>query len=181
VSPIAITLGVLLLYAALAFNRAVRLRNLLREGWSDIDVQLKKRHDLVPRLVECTKGYEKHERESLQKVVLARNLARTDQPSMALVESEETLNRALVDVLMIVESYPALKADVVFGDLMKSLVTVEESLEMARRYYSGAVRTYNTFIESFPQNLWTKALGFKTGEYFEISSVLERLNPAVKL
>lgn len=149
------------------FNRLVRARNQQSEAWSGVDVQLKKRTDLVPALVECVAAYRDHEASVQQRVTEARSM--TD-PVLEM--------RALVAVA---ESYPELKAGTNFQDLMKKLVAIEEDLQFARRYYNGSVRDFRNLAETFPNNLVAGALGFKPGEFFEVDSVLQRSNPGVQL
>lgn len=170
--------GVLL---AMAYNRLIRCRNLVAEGLSGIDVQLKRRHELIPSLVECVRGYQGFERSLLEDLTRLREGA--DQAaSMADVNERETqLNGGLVSFFARVEAYPDLKASAAFADLSKQLVDTEDALQYARRYYNGAVRDLNIAVESFPSNLVASAFGFRTADYFQVESVAQRTAPTVSL
>lgn len=160
-----------------SYNRLVRHTNLVREGWSGIDVQLVRRHELVPNLVAVVQAYAKHERDVLTDVTHQRSAA----PSAELQARENELTSQLRSVLALVESYPALRADENFRTLQRQLVDVEEHLQMARRYYNGTVRDNNVAVESFPSNLVAKAFGFGTKPFFEVESATAREAPAVTL
>lgn len=168
---------VVLLAIALAFNRLVRHRNLVREAWSGIDVQLKRRHDLVPGLVEIVRGHAAFERGVLEEVSRLRADARA---SRALQDGENALATQLRGLLAVAEAYPQLRAGESFLDLQKRLADVENQLQMARRYYNGTVRDYNTAVESFPSNLVAHAFGFGLEEFFQVESALERAVPEVR-
>lgn len=157
--------GLLLLWAAIAFNLMVRDRNRLREAWSGIDVQLKRRADLVPALVEVVKGYAGHEKKLFTDV--------------AAMRSSKDVVAGLKGVFAYVENYPQLKADKNFLDLQKNLSDVEDDLQYARRYYNGTVRDYNTRIQSFPSLLLAGPAGFREEKFFEVEYVTERKNPDV--
>jgi len=162
---------------ALAFNRLVRHRNLVREAWSGIDVQLKRRHDLVPSLVESVRGHATFERGVLEDVTRLRG----DAPaSRALQDGENALSAQLRGLLAVVEAYPQLRAGESFLELQKRLAEVENHLQMARRYYNGTVRDYNTVVESFPSNLVAGAFGFTLADFFQVESALERAVPEVR-
>jgi LemA protein len=158
-------LGLLLLWAAVSFNLMVRDRNRLREAWSGIDVQLKRRADLVPALVEVVKGYAGHEKKLFTDV--------------AALRSPKEVVEGLKTVLAYVENYPQLKADKNFLDLQKNLSGVEDDLQYARRYYNGTVRDYNSRIQSFPNLLLAKPAGFAEQKFFEVDYVTERKSPDV--
>jgi LemA protein len=157
--------GILILVIALLFNRMVRDRNLLKEAWSGIDVQLKRRADLVPALVEVVKGYAGHEKKLFSDVA-------------ALRTPKEVVD-GLKSVFALVENYPQLKADKNFLDLQKNLSGIEDDLQYARRYYNGCVRNYDTRIESFPNIILAKLFGFQEEKFFEVEYVTERTNPDV--
>lgn len=157
--------GLLLLWAAIAFNLMIRDRNLLKEGWSGIDVQLKRRADLVPALVEVVKGYAGHEKKLFTDVAAAR--------------TPQDVAQGLKNVFALVENYPQLKADKNFLDLQKNLSEIEDDLQYARRYYNGCVRNYNTRIESFPGLILARAANFQPEKFFEVEYVTERKNPDV--
>ena len=130
------------------YNRLVKARNQLREGWSGIEVQLKRRHELVPALVECVKGYRAHEEELLEAVARERTVAQSARGVSEAGVAEKALARDLGRIVALVEAYPDLKADEVFFGLMKDLVEVEAQLQYARRYYNGSVRDLNNIVES---------------------------------
>lgn len=155
----------LALLLVILYNRLVQSRNLLREGWSGIDVQLKRRADLVPALVEVVKGYSGHEQKALQDVT-------------ALRKPQDVVG-GLKQVLALVESYPDLKADKNFLELQNNLTEIEDNLQYARRYYNGCARNYNIKVQSFPGNLVAKAFGFKEEPYFEVEYATERKIPDV--
>ncbi len=155
----------LVLSASLLFNRLIRDRNLLKEAWSGIDVQLKRRADLVPALVEVVKGYAGHEKKLFTDV--------------ASLRTPKEVVDGLKSIFVLVESYPNLKADKNFLDLQKNLSDIEDGLQYARRYYNGTVRNYNTRVQTFPSLLLAKPFGFKEGPFFEVEYVTERKNPDV--
>jgi LemA protein len=169
---IAAVIALALLWAAV-FNRLVVLRARVSEAWAGIDVQLKRRHDLVPNLVEVVKGYAAHERQTLEGATALRTGSR--------VEMENTLTGALTGLLALVERYPALKADAQFLDLQRELTEIEEQVQYARRYYNGTVRDYNVLATSFPSALVAGPFGFRPEEYFEIKLATERDAPEVTL
>ena len=168
---------VVLVVVALAFNRLVRHRNLVREAWSGIDVQLKRRHDLVPNLVESVRGHATFERTVLEEVTRLRGAPRA---SRALQDGENALATQLRGLLAVAEAYPQLRAGESFLGLQQRLTEVENQLQMARRYYNGAVRDYNIAVESFPSNLVARAFGFTLEEFFQVESALERAVPEVR-
>ena len=168
---------VVLVVVALAFNRLVRHRNLVREAWSGIDVQLKRRHDLVPNLVESVRGHATFERTVLEEVTRLRGAPRA---SRALQDGENALTTQLRGLLAVAEAYPQLRAGESFLGLQQRLTEVENQLQMARRYYNGAVRDYNIVVESFPSNLVARAFGFTLEEFFQVESALERAVPEVR-
>ena len=159
------------------FNRLVRERNMVREGWSGIDVQLKRRHDLVPNLVESVRGHATFERTVLEEVTRLRGAPRA---SRALQDGENALTTQLRGLLAVAEAYPQLRAGESFLGLQQRLTEVENQLQMARRYYNGAVRDYNIVVESFPSNLVARAFGFTLEEFFQVESALERAVPEVR-
>lgn len=161
-----------ILWGVVAYNRLVRGRNQLREGWSGIEVQLKRRHDLVPALVECVKAYQSHERETLTAVTQART---PDNP--ADTAAEQQFSRDLGKVVALAEAYPDLRANAQFLKLMKELVTIEDQLQYARRYYNGSARDLNNHVESFPSNLIARLGGFQTTPFFEVEQASDRLPP----
>lgn len=161
------------------YNGLVRKRNLVREAWSGIDVQLKRRYDLIPNLVETVKGYSKHEEGIFTEVARLRSAAINASSPEAKGHAEAALTAGLRTVFAVAEGYPELKSNENFRDLQQSLQKVEEELQLARRYYNGTTREYNTSIESFPNVLLAGAMGFKQAGYFELDDVSERNAPKV--
>lgn len=168
-----------LLLLIFLYNRLIRLRNRIREGWSGIEVQLKRRHDLIPSLVEVVKGFAGHEKEVLENVTRERTAAVDANGAANVSRAEENLAKGVVRLMALVEAYPDLKSDENFRDLMKELVNTEDELQYARRYYNGAVRDLNNAIESIPTNVVAWAFRFEEGEFFEVSNEAERMAPKV--
>jgi LemA protein len=152
----------------LLFNRLVAARNLARQGYADIDVQLKRRADLVPALVEAVKGYAAYEKALLTAIVDARSAALAGRAGEERFGLERSLGQGLKQLVALAEAYPNLKADASFRDLSARLVEVEDQLQFARRFYNGAVKEYLTRIESFPDLLIAKPLGFRPMPFFEL-------------
>lgn len=171
---------VLVFYGVSIYNRLVKLKNLVEEAWSGIDVQLKKRYNLIPNLVETVKGYAKHESETFEKVVQARAQAQSAQSVEGQQAAENQLGKALVNLFAVAEQYPDLKANTNFLDLQEQLSIVEQDIERARRYYNGTVRDKNILVESFPSNLFANAFGFSKSPFFELDNEAERTVPEVK-
>ena len=157
----------LLAWAVFAYNRLVRLRNQWRTAWADIDVQLQRRHDLVPQLVSTVGAYAGHERATLDAVTALRAKAMATRDTAALGAVEGELEQALGRLVAVVEAYPDLKASANFLQLQRDLVEVEEHLQYARRFHNGAVRDYNTAIERFPDLLVARASGFGPAAFFQ--------------
>jgi len=154
-------------WAGLVYNRLVRLRNQVGAGWSDIDVQLMRRHDLVPRLVEAVRAYAGHEKALLENVTALRAQALATQSPARLAAVERELEQGLGRLMVIQEAYPDLKASENFLQLQRGLVEVEDHLQYARRFYNGAVRENNDGVQRFP-DLWVaRAFGFAEAEFFE--------------
>lgn len=166
-------------WSILTFNRFVRLRNQLREGWSGIDVQLKRRHDLVPALVETVKGVRDHEREVLEAVVRERSEAQGATDASSASAPEAALSRDLGRVIAIAEDYPEIRSDKHFLQLMRDLVEIEETLQYARRYYNGSVRDWNNLVESFPSRIVARVARFHPAYFFEVDKACERLPPSI--
>ncbi|GAA3061977.1 LemA family protein [Rhizobium viscosum] len=175
-------LVVIALYVVFIYNGLVRSRQMAEEAWSGIDVQLKRRADLIPNLIETVKGYAAHEKSTLEEVVELRNKAQAvpagDVAGRAQVEG--LLGQALGRVMALAEAYPDLKANQNFSELQASLETMESEIQMARRYYNGAARDLNVKVESFPSNLVAGQFGFSKREYFEIANEADRAVPTVK-
>lgn len=162
------------------YNRLVRLRNQAESAWADIDVQLKRRYDLIPNLVETVKGYASHERETLEAVIDARNRAMSASGPAEQAEAENLLTGALKSLFALAEDYPELRAVEGFTKLQGSLEAIERDIQNARRYYNAVVRDLNTSIEQFPSNLVANAFRFHQKEYFELTDEAEREAPRVE-
>ena len=175
-----VLVGLVLLFGITFYNQLVKLKNMVAEGWSGIDVQLKKRANLIPNLVDTVKGYMTHERELLEKVTdLRARSTRTADPAEK-GKLEGALTRSLAQIFAVAEQYPDLKANQNFLDLQGQLSDIENDIEMARRYYNGTVRNLNIKVESFPSNIVAGMFGFSTAEFFEIEDPSVRDTPAVK-
>ncbi len=178
-----IVLGVfalIALWAVAIFNKLVKNRNLVLEGWSGIDVQLKRRYDLIPNLVETVKGYAGHEREVLARVVELRNSAASAQTATEKAPIENMLTQTLRQLFALAEAYPDLKANQNFLDLQGQLSEIEEQIQFSRRYYNGTARDMNILVQSFPSNIIANSFGFKMADYFEIELATERETPKVE-
>jgi LemA protein len=150
------------------YNGLVQLKVRAESAWSDIDVQLKRRHDLVPNLVETVKGYASHEKGTFEAVVEARSRAMSAQSPAARAEAENMLTGALKSLFALAEAYPQLRAAENFGQLQQQLSSIEDAIQNARRYYNAVVRDLNTKIQQFPSNVIARAFGFREREFFEI-------------
>ncbi len=165
------------------YNSLIRLKNRVDEAWSDIDVQLKRRYDLIPNLVETVKGYAGHEKETLEKVVQARNMAMQAQSggdAKKQAEAENALSSTLKSIFALAESYPNLKANENFLELQRELTDTEDKIQASRRFYNGNVRDFNTKLQVFPTNMMAGMLNFKARDYFEIGDEKEREAVSVK-
>jgi LemA protein len=169
-------------YAVIIYNQLVSKRQMVREGWSGIDVQLKRRTDLIPNLMETVKGYMAHERETLDAVVSARARATSaaSEGPEARARAEGELSSALGRLLAVAEAYPDLKANITFLEFQTALQGIEDEIQMARRYYNGAVRNLNIQVESFPSNLVANVFKFSQAQYFELDNEAQRAVPQVK-
>ena len=170
------------LYVVFIYNGLVKARQMKEEAWSGIDVQLKRRADLIPNLIETVKGYAAHEKSTFEEVVNLRNRAQAvpagDVEGRA--QAEGLLSQALGKLFALAEAYPDLKANTNFLELQRSLETIEGELQMSRRYYNGAARDLNVKVESFPSNLVAGLFGFAKAPYFEIDNPADRAVPTVK-
>ena len=184
-----VTLIILAVIVALAgwliamYNGLIKLKNRVKEAWSDIDVQLKRRYDLIPNLIETVKGYAKHESETFEKVVEARSAAMLAQKSGSAEEqaaAENMLSSTLKSIFALSEAYPDLKANQNFLELQRELTDTEDKIQASRRFYNGNVRDFNTKIEVFPTNLIAGMLNFKKFEFFEVKTEEERENVKVE-
>ncbi len=167
------------LWIASSYNGLVRLRNALQNAWAQIDVQLKRRHDLVPNLVETVKGYATHERETLEKVTQARNIAVNAKGVAERAEAENILTGTLKSLFAVAEAYPDLKANVNFLNLQEELTSTENKVAFSRQYYNDSVMNYNTRIEVFPTNVVANLFGFTRREFFEVQDPGQREAPKV--
>jgi LemA protein len=169
------------IYAIAIYNRLVSSRQMSEEAWSGIDVQLKRRADLVPNLVETVKGYASHERGVFEEVVELRNKAQAVPPGdvEARAKAESALSLGLGRLMAVAEAYPDLKASANFVELQNELANLESEIQMARRYYNGAVRNLNTMVESFPSNIVAGQFRFEKRQYFEIEEPGDRAVPKV--
>ena len=162
-----LVVAALLAWVVFAFNRLVRLRNQVRAGWSDIDVQLLRRHDLVPMLVEAVKAYAGHEKSLFERVTALRTEAMSARSPTHLATVEAALEHEVGRLLVLNEAYPELKASENFLRLQRDLVDVEDHLQFARRFYNGAVRALNDGVQKFPDLLVARSFGFRPAEFFE--------------
>jgi LemA protein len=164
------------------YNRLVTLRQRVREAWSDIDVQLKRRYDLIPNLVETVKGYAAHEKGVFESVTQARanaiSAGATGSPEQR-AQAENILTGALRSVFAVAEAYPQLQASQNFRDLQENLTATEDKIAFARRFYNGNVRDYNTGLQTFPTNILAGMFGFTAEQYFELADAKERETPKV--
>ncbi|MCJ7997974.1 LemA family protein [Rhizobium cremeum] len=179
---ILVILAAVALYVVYVYNGLVKSRQMTEEAWSGIDVQLKRRADLIPNLIETVKGYAAHEKGTLEEVVELRNRAQA-VPSgdvAGRAQAEGLLGQALGRVIALAEAYPDLKANQNFLELQKSLETIEGEIQMSRRYYNGAARDLNVKVDSFPSNLVARNFGFGKAGYFEIANEADRAVPTVK-
>lgn len=162
-----------------AYNKFVKKRNKCQEAFATMDVYMKKRYDLIPNLVECVKGYAKHEKETLSAVIEARNMAQNSGSVSEKFNNENILSGTLKSLFALREAYPDLKANVQFVDLQKQLQTVEEDIAKSRTYYNAIVNDFNTSIESFPNNIIANMFKFKRMPLFEIDGTM-RENVEIK-
>ena len=170
---------IVVLGVALTYNRLVRLRNMVKEGWSDIDVQLKRRATLIPNLVETVKGYVGHERSLLSEIANLRSRSLQAQGVGQKGEIETALSKSLGSLMAVAEGYPDLKANQNFLELQKELTEIEDQIQAARRYYNGTVRNLNIAVESFPSNIAAKLFIFVQAEFFAIDDANDRQAPHV--
>ncbi len=177
-----IILGVIVLFVAIVvifYNSLVSLKNRAQEAWADIDVQLKRRYDLIPNLVNIVKGYATHERELFEKVTQARANAIGAQSVADKAQAENVLSGTLKSLFAISENYPDLKASVNFLELQRELTDTEDKIQAARRFYNANVRDLAIKIESFPSNIAAKLFGFKKMDLFEIAQAAEKQAPQI--
>src|SRR5215212_4621932 len=171
---VVVILVIAVLYFIVKRNSIIAQRNRVDESWSGIDVQLKRRHDLVPNLVETVKGYATHERETFEKTTQARAAAMQAQTVEETAQAEQQLTRALADVKAVAENYPELRATENFQQLSRNLSELEDEIQASRRIYNSNVQSYNTKIQVFPNSVIANAGGFTPREFFEITDAAER-------
>ncbi|HET7853062.1 MAG TPA: LemA family protein [Candidatus Methylomirabilis sp.] len=176
---ILIVLAVVAVAVVTIYNSLIRLRVQCDNAWADIDVQLKRRYDLIPNLLETVKGYASHERKTLEDLVNARNRAMSAQGPAAKGEAEGMLTQALKSLFALAEAYPQLRAVESFVQLQGSLNQIEDAVQNARRYYNAVVRDLNTRIAQFPSNLIADFFTFRPREFFELTAAAEREVPRV--
>ena len=169
-TPLLLIVAVIVVAGVVFYNRLIRARNRVNTAWSDIDVQLQRRHDLVPQLVKCVDQYARYERATLEAVTELRSQAMRVVEVDARGEAEEALRGGIDRLLALAENYPDLKANENFLDLQRELVQTEDYLQFARRYYNGSVRDYNTMTQSVPSNVVAGMFRFAPREFFQKSS-----------
>jgi len=172
-------LVLLVLFFISTYNRLVRLLNEVKNAWSQIDVQLKRRHDLIPNLVETVKGYMQHERATLENITQARNLAMKPGSVSERAQAEQQLTQALHNFFVVVENYPDLQANQNFLALQEELTSTENRISFARQAYNDTVMNFNNAIQMFPTNIVGAMFGFKEQSFFELENVAERAVPKV--
>jgi LemA protein len=174
---------ILALFLITTYNRLITLRQRVKEAWSDIDIQLKRRHDLIPNLVETVKGYAAHERGTFDEVTQARAAAVAAGASgspQQMAQAENVLTGALRSLFAVAENYPQLQAVQEFKDLSENLTATEDKIAFARRFYNGNVRDYNTALQTFPTNILAGIFRFTPEQYFELADQADRAVPQVK-
>ncbi len=177
-----VVIGLIVVFVVGLYNRLVTLRQRVREAWADIDVQLKRRWDLIPNLLETVKGYAAHERQTFEAVTKARSdamaAAQTGSPEQR-AQAENALGAALLNLRAVAEAYPQLQAIQEFKDLSENLTATEDKIAFARRFYNGNVRDYNTAIQTVPTNFIASMFGFTAEQYFELTDPAQREVPKV--
>jgi LemA protein len=177
---IVVIVVLLLLFFVALYNGLVRLRNRVDNSWSQIDVQLKRRHDLIPNLIETVKGYAAHEQGTFEKVVQARNAAMSAQGPQESAQAENVLTGALKSIFALAEAYPDLKANQNFLSLQEELTSTEDRISYARQFYNDSVLKYDNKLETFPANTVAGMFGFKPREYFKTDDPTDREVPKVQ-
>ena len=181
--PILIIVGIVILfivYAISIYNKLVKNKTLVEEGWSGMDVFMKKRYDLIPNLVETVKGYATHEKETFENVTQARANAMKANGVAEQEQAENNLNKALMNLYAVAEQYPDLKANANFINLQNQVESLEGEIEKSRRYYNGTVRENNILVETFPSNIIARMYGFVKQKFFELTNLTERETPQIK-
>jgi LemA protein len=166
------------LWAIMTYNGLVTRRAMVAEGWSGIDAQLKRRADLIPNLVETVKGYATHERETFDELTKMRSQTGSQDPAQRAT-SEAAITAAIGKVMAVAEAYPQLRATENFQTLQKDLADIEDQIQLARRYYNGAVRNFNISVQQFPSNLVANIGGFAAAQFFQLDNAADRNAPKV--
>ena len=177
---ILIVVVLIIIWLIAVYNSLIKSRNRVDEAWADIDVQLKRRYDLIPNLIETVKAYASHEKETFQKVTEARSKAMQAENVEEKAKAENALSETLKSLFAVAENYPDLKASQNFMQLQDELVDTENKIQAARRFYNGNVRDFNTKIQIFPTNLIAGMLGFKKYDFFQVEEEAAREAPKVK-
>ncbi|MGV7219894.1 MAG: LemA family protein [Nitrospinales bacterium] len=172
---------IFLVWATLIYNKLIRNKNLVAEGWSGIEVQLKRRADLIPKLVDTVEGFMTHEKNVLQAIVDGRKRCLEVNNPKERGKQEGQLSGAISNLFALAENYPDLKASQNFMQLQKSLSKVEDEIQLSRRYYNGTVRDLNVLIESIPSNLVARQFGFQLADYFELEDLSDRSSPEISI
>jgi LemA protein len=175
---VAIVVAVLL-WAVTIFNGLVRRKNVVAEAWSGIEAQLKRRADLIPNLVETVKGYASHERQTFDELARLRSQGQAQADPAQRAQTEQAISAAIGKIMAVAEAYPELKASANFQSLQSDLAGVEDQIQLARRYYNGAVRDFNVMIEQFPSNIVANFGAFKPAQFFQIEDAADRAAPKV--
>lgn len=176
-----IAAAVIIIWIIIIYNLFIRDKNHIKEAWSGIDVQLKRRHNLIPNLVASVRGYSKHERDLFEEITEKRAKSTKIENVKEKAALEADLSGMIKNLFVVVEEYPDLKASQNFLDLQNQLVEIEDQLQYSRRYYNGRVRNYNIRVESFPSNIIAGIFDFKQEEFFEITLATERKTPEVQV
>ena len=173
-------IAIILLYLIVSYNNLIKKKNMVEEGWSSIDVQLKRRSNLIPNIISSVKGYMSHEKKLLEEITELR--AQSDAANNVIDQgkAESSLSGSLMNLFAVAENYPELKANENFLDLQQQIQAIEDDIQMARRYYNGTVRNNNVLVESFPTNLVANAFGFIKADFFEIEDQSLRDIPKVE-
>ncbi len=177
---ILIVIAVIIIFLIALYNGLVQLKVRADSAWSDIDVQLKRRHDLIPNLVETVKGYAAHEKGTFEDIAKYRSMAMQATTPADRAQAEGQLTMALKSLFAVAEAYPQLRANENFMSLQSSLAQIEGDIQNSRRYYNAVVRDYNTRIQSFPANMIAGSMGFQPRQFFELEAPGERQVPSVK-
>ena len=180
--PVVLVLLVPIVWWIVTYNRFVRLKHGVKESWADIDVELKRRYELVPNLVETVKGYARHERETLERVVALRNTAMNNHgPAASQAKDENALLSGMKTLFAVAEAYPQLKSDANFRALQEELAVTEDRIAAARRFFNGNVRDLRNLRESFPTSIVASAMGIEEPTFFELDDQNERIVPRIDL